>query len=222
MTSGSASGAGRDRPARRAPDPGHPAPWDAAAGCDEDDELSDWDPDSSCPPEYVGLSAREIWAELEAEARAGAAASPREVLAAGFLPRGLSASGGVGVPGAGEPDGSGGCGAGPGGRSGFGSGYAAGQAIGHGCMAGRRPAEVLTGGLTGRGLTVKIAAVARESCDHRHEEPSYEPSQALRNLVRARSVTCTAPGCRRPAVQCDLDHTVPYQRGGRTCEARAR
>jgi hypothetical protein len=29
---------------------------------------------------------------------------------------------------------------------------------------------------------------------------------------------CCFPGCRRPAAQCDQDHTMPYHRGGRTCE----
>ena len=33
-----------------------------------------------------------------------------------------------------------------------------------------------------------------------------------------RNPTCTAPGCRRPAQACDLDHTIPYEQGGRTCE----
>jgi HNH endonuclease len=28
----------------------------------------------------------------------------------------------------------------------------------------------------------------------------------------------STPYCRRPATRCDLDHTIPYDQGGRTCE----
>ncbi len=48
-------------------------------------------------------------------------------------------------------------------------------------------------------------------------EPGYVPSKALADFVRCRDVTCRAPGCDRPAVGCDLDHTIPYGDGGPTC-----
>jgi hypothetical protein len=35
-------------------------------------------------------------------------------------------------------------------------------------------------------------------------------------FVRARDRTCVAPGCRRPARTCDIDHTVDWARGGLT------
>ena len=47
-------------------------------------------------------------------------------------------------------------------------------------------------------------------------EPHYRPSHALADFVRARDLTCRAPGCDRPAIGCDLDHTVPYADGGAT------
>ncbi|MGV0991725.1 MAG: HNH endonuclease signature motif containing protein [Mycobacterium sp.] len=47
-------------------------------------------------------------------------------------------------------------------------------------------------------------------------EPRYQPSRALADFVRARDLTCRAPGCDRPATACDLDHTVPYDSGGPT------
>ncbi len=47
----------------------------------------------------------------------------------------------------------------------------------------------------------------------RAAEPHYHPSRALADFVRARDLTCRAPGCDRPATQCDLDHTIPYPRG---------
>ena len=46
----------------------------------------------------------------------------------------------------------------------------------------------------------------------------YKPSRLLRHLIEARTASCTAPGCRRPAAQCDQDHTIPYEAGARTCE----
>jgi hypothetical protein len=89
-----------------------------------------------------------------------------------------------------------------------------GQAIGHGCLPG--PAALAHLGT--RDLTVTISPLARGSCDHPHQEPGYHPSRRLRHLITARTPTCTAPGCRRPAIRCDLDHTIPFDQGGRTCE----
>jgi hypothetical protein len=67
-------------------------------------------------------------------------------------------------------------------------------------------------------MNLTMVPVARGPCDHAHAEVGYHPSRALRHLIRARSATCTAPGCRRPATRCDLDHTVPWDQGGSTCE----
>ena len=47
-------------------------------------------------------------------------------------------------------------------------------------------------------------------------EPGYTPSAKLADFVRCRDLTCRAPGCDRPATQCDVDHTIPYAGGGRT------
>ena len=44
-------------------------------------------------------------------------------------------------------------------------------------------------------------------------EPGYRPSRALADFVRARDLTCRAPGCDRPATDCDIDHTIPHPRG---------
>ena len=48
--------------------------------------------------------------------------------------------------------------------------------------------------------------------------PATSPAAALRHLIQIRNPACTAPGCRRPAARCDLDHITPYHRGGKTCE----
>ena len=47
-------------------------------------------------------------------------------------------------------------------------------------------------------------------------ECGYTPSRALADFVRCRDLTCRFPGCDRPAMGCDLDHTIPYGNGGRT------
>nr|WP_307787860.1 DUF222 domain-containing protein [Mycolicibacterium sp. S2-37] len=44
-------------------------------------------------------------------------------------------------------------------------------------------------------------------------EAGYRPSAALADFVRCRDLTCRFPGCDRPAMACDLDHTVPYPAG---------
>jgi hypothetical protein len=38
----------------------------------------------------------------------------------------------------------------------------------------------------------------------------YQPSAALERAIRCRDLTCRFPGCSRPAVVCDIDHTVSF------------
>jgi hypothetical protein len=54
-------------------------------------------------------------------------------------------------------------------------------------------------------------------CAHRREVAGYRPPAALEHLVRVRQQVCAFPGCQRAARRCDLDHTIPYDQGGRTC-----
>jgi hypothetical protein len=69
----------------------------------------------------------------------------------------------------------------------------------------------------------QVAELAREATvrplvhpgDAAHEA-GYTPSRKLADFVRARDLTCRAPHCDRPAVQCDIDHTVPHADGGPT------
>jgi hypothetical protein len=70
---------------------------------------------------------------------------------------------------------------------------------------------------SGRTWTFSLTVLAGGDCDHSSETAAYRPSPGLRHLVEIRHVTCTYPGCRRPAARCDADHTVAYHRGGRTC-----
>lgn len=47
---------------------------------------------------------------------------------------------------------------------------------------------------------------------------SYRPDADMRRQVRAADVTSRAPGSRRPAAWCDLDHEHPFAAGGPTSE----
>jgi hypothetical protein len=87
--------------------------------------------------------------------------------------------------------------------------------------AGAAPAsEVGADGLITPELVVELAASAKlMPLIHPGDappEPGYVPSKALADFVRCRDLTCRWPGCDRPAVGCDLDHTIPYSQGGAT------
>ena len=68
--------------------------------------------------------------------------------------------------------------------------------------------RVLTDPATGQVCTVGTTA--------------YRPGADLTRTVMARDVTCTFPGCRTPAVRCEIDHRIPYDfaRGPRTAGVR--
>ena len=68
-----------------------------------------------------------------------------------------------------------------------------------------------------RTWTITLTWLDSGECDHAWQTPAYVPSAGLRHLVQIRHATCTFPGCRRPAAQCDADHTLAYHHGGRTC-----
>jgi hypothetical protein len=86
-----------------------------------------------------------------------------------------------------------------------------GTAAAHACAAGPHP------GGPPDPRTLKFSAVIRGPCDHAQAQGGYRPGRALRHLVTARTATCPAPGCGRPAARCDLDHTSPWHHGGLTC-----
>lgn len=120
-------------------------------------------------------------------------------------------------PGAGSPRTSGdrGGGGGSGGTSGCRTQAGGGRRAG--ARDGARvpgPAPNLWTWLSGAGLVWLETA----PCAHRRESKAYRPPPSMQRLIRVRHQTCTFPGCRRPAVRCDQEHTVPFHRGGRTCE----
>jgi hypothetical protein len=94
---------------------------------------------------------------------------------------------------------------------------AAGRAVAHAC-AGHAPPPG-PGAITwARGLRDKLDVLESGRCSHARRAAGYCPPRSLRNLVWVRQRTCSFPGCRRPARRCDVDHTVPYDAGGATCE----
>ena len=56
-----------------------------------------------------------------------------------------------------------------------------------------------------------------DGCAHAEYTPAYRPTRKLWEYVTARDVTCRFLTCRQPATRCDLDHTTPFDQGGRTC-----
>jgi hypothetical protein len=76
----------------------------------------------------------------------------------------------------------------------------------------------LSTGLPGqRDLIIALDPIAVETCDHRFEARGHDPGVKLRHLTQIRHATCVAPSCRRPAQNCDFEHNIPYEAGGRTC-----
>ena len=66
------------------------------------------------------------------------------------------------------------------------------------------------------GLTIEWLNAG--DCDHSRQTPGYRPGKLLRHLLKVRNPACTAPGCGRPAQRSDIDHVIPYDHGGKTCE----
>ncbi|WP_242435583.1 HNH endonuclease signature motif containing protein [Microbacterium sp. AISO3] len=91
-----------------------------------------------------------------------------------------------------------------------------GQDDGPADLAGRSPidantARELAGNATSwdRLLTHPVTGTVLE-CD------SYRPTAAMVRLLRARDRHCRFPGCRQPAIRCELDHTIAASDGGAT------
>jgi hypothetical protein len=61
------------------------------------------------------------------------------------------------------------------------------------------------------------ADTAAGGCAHTMQASGYRVPDRLRRWLNTRDRTCRNPICRRPAAQCDQDHTLAYDRGGRTC-----
>jgi Domain of unknown function (DUF222) len=62
-------------------------------------------------------------------------------------------------------------------------------------------------------LNIIFDPIAQDTCDHRGAENRYTPSRKLKDLIRARTTTCDAPGCNAQARYSDIDHTTPWPEG---------
>jgi hypothetical protein len=47
--------------------------------------------------------------------------------------------------------------------------------------------------------------------------PRYKPRQTVLDEVLGRFPQCAHPGCTRVSEQCDVDHAIPFAKGGRSC-----
>jgi hypothetical protein len=68
-----------------------------------------------------------------------------------------------------------------------------------------------------RDLLVALDPISTGDCDHRFQARGHDPGVKLRHLAQVRHATCTSPVCRRPANNCDFEHNIPYEAGGRSC-----
>jgi Domain of unknown function (DUF222) len=93
-----------------------------------------------------------------------------------------------------------------------------GRAVAHGCArAGPGPPGTAADQWSWL-AQITITSLETGTCAHRRQTTAYRPPDSLRHLIKIRSPRCGYPGCRRAAVRCDDDHTIPYHKGGRTCE----
>lgn len=76
-----------------------------------------------------------------------------------------------------------------------------------GIRGGIVPAPMLAE-LIARGAKVRFVG-APATCP----EDRYRPSAALQEFIRTRDLTCRFPGCDRPAVFADIDHTIAWPAG---------
>jgi hypothetical protein len=83
---------------------------------------------------------------------------------------------------------------------------------------GPLPRSSLTARVSAWLAGITLAWLETGDCTHERESSAYRPPPSLQHLLRVRQQTCGHPGCRRPAKQCDLDHSIPFEKGGRTCE----
>ena len=73
----------------------------------------------------------------------------------------------------------------------------------------------------GPDLIVTLDPITTDPCGHRYQARGHDAGARLKHLSQVRHATCTSPVCRRPAAQCDHEHNIPYEAGGRTCLCNA-
>jgi hypothetical protein len=104
-----------------------------------------------------------------------------------------------------------------------------GVAIAHACVPGPHRWDAPETGPPGTGPPVRISefvralkprfeTIARHPGDDGHREPRHDPSRKLTHLIQSRNATCAAPGCGAAAVTADMEHRIPWEKGGHTDE----
>ncbi len=81
---------------------------------------------------------------------------------------------------------------------------------GEGCAPGYLEGYGLIGAEQVRALAQAASVLVADPVTSPVEALRYQPGAALERFVRCRDLTCRFPGCSRPAVVCDLDHTIPF------------
>jgi hypothetical protein len=71
--------------------------------------------------------------------------------------------------------------------------------------------QALAGGAPARWIVTGPSGTAWAATTPTHRRPKW-----LDHAIRTLDRTCRAPGCRRPAEACDIDHVIPYPRGATT------
>ncbi|MUL84613.1 MULTISPECIES: HNH endonuclease signature motif containing protein [unclassified Mycolicibacterium] len=84
-----------------------------------------------------------------------------------------------------------------------------------GLLGGREPAYIAGHGVIDAEKLRELAQEATLRIIQAPDVPTgdalrYHPSAGLARWIRCRDVTCRFPGCDRPAENCDIDHTVPF------------
>ncbi|MGI8331202.1 DUF222 domain-containing protein [Actinomadura scrupuli] len=77
--------------------------------------------------------------------------------------------------------------------------------------SGRTTGDPITvdGQTTSSGNIVAVSAL--------HGHGAYRPPAAMKRLIQHNHQICAFPSCNRKSTRCDLDHTVPFHKGGPTC-----
>jgi len=87
-------------------------------------------------------------------------------------------------------------------------------------LASMRPAAMMGGQFVPGAIACRAAIGATVTAivhpGQAPPETRYRPSKKLADFIRCRDMTCRFPGCRMPATQTDIDHTIPWPYGPTT------
>ncbi len=79
------------------------------------------------------------------------------------------------------------------------------------------PAILAAARAAARATARRQADTAAGGCAHTTASDAYRPPPRIREHIGARDRTCRFGPCGQPAWRTDLDHTIPWHKGGATC-----